>query len=64
MAALLGAQVAAWALAGAGLVLPGLQRWRILRIASFFALVNASILVAWVHHLRGSRVTLWEPTRR
>jgi hypothetical protein len=64
IAALLVSQVVAWGLAAAGLLLPGLQRWRPLRIASFFALVNASMLVAWLHHLRGSRISVWQPTRR
>ena len=34
------------------------------RIAAFFVLVNASMLVAWGHHLRGRRAVLWQPTRR
>lgn len=62
--ALLGAQLLGYALAGAGLLWPALQRSRLVRIASFFALVNASMLVAWGHHLRGARVTVWQPTVR
>lgn len=57
-------QLLAYALACAGLVFRPLLRLRPLRIASFFVLVNASMLVAWVHHLRGTRVTIWQPTRR
>jgi hypothetical protein len=34
------------------------------RIASFFLLVNASILVAWAYHLSGQRSVLWNPTQR
>jgi cellulose synthase/poly-beta-1,6-N-acetylglucosamine synthase-like glycosyltransferase len=37
---------------------------KLARIAGFFILVNASILVAWAHALRGERVVTWEPTRR
>jgi cellulose synthase/poly-beta-1,6-N-acetylglucosamine synthase-like glycosyltransferase len=62
--ALLAAQLLAYGAAAAGLAVPALQRWRLLRIASFFLLVNASMAVAWFHHLRGSRVTVWQPTRR
>lgn len=34
-----------------------------LRIAGFFLLVNASMLQAWGHHLRGERAVVWTPTR-
>jgi cellulose synthase/poly-beta-1,6-N-acetylglucosamine synthase-like glycosyltransferase len=34
------------------------------RVAAFFLLVNASMLVAWGHHLTGSRAVMWQPTRR
>jgi cellulose synthase/poly-beta-1,6-N-acetylglucosamine synthase-like glycosyltransferase len=34
------------------------------RIASFFLLVNASILVAWGYHLSGKRSVVWSPTQR
>jgi cellulose synthase/poly-beta-1,6-N-acetylglucosamine synthase-like glycosyltransferase len=34
------------------------------RIASFFLLVNASILVAWGYHLSGQRSVVWTPTQR
>jgi hypothetical protein len=57
-------QLAAYGLAGMALGWPVLRRWRLLRIAAFFVLVNASMLVAWFHHWGGTRVTLWEPTRR
>ena len=61
---LLVAQLSAYALAGLALWQPALRRWRLLRIAAFFVLVNASMLVAWFHHWAGTRVTMWEPTRR
>jgi cellulose synthase/poly-beta-1,6-N-acetylglucosamine synthase-like glycosyltransferase len=34
------------------------------RVASFFLLVNASILVAWAYHLSGQRSVVWTPTQR
>ena len=34
------------------------------RIAGFFLLVNASILVAWAYHLSGQRSVVWTPTQR
>jgi cellulose synthase/poly-beta-1,6-N-acetylglucosamine synthase-like glycosyltransferase len=64
MASFLAVQLAAYALAGAALLWSPLERIAPLRLAAFFLLVNASMLVAWIHHLRGERVTIWEPTRR
>jgi hypothetical protein len=64
MAAFLGAQLAVYSLAGAALLWPPLGRLGPLRLAGFFVLVNASMLVAWIHHLRGERVTVWTPTHR
>ena len=42
----------------------GLARLAPARLAGFFMLVNASMLVAWAHHLRGERAITWDPTRR
>ena len=58
------AQVATWGLAVAALRLPALRRLLPFRIAAFFLLVNASIVVAWVHHWTGERAVLWQPTAR
>lgn len=63
-AALAAAQVAAYALGGLSLAVPGVARLGVARLAGFFMLVNASMLVAWAHHLRGRRAITWEPTRR
>ena len=60
----LGLQVAAVAFAGLALAWPRLGASLPGRLASFFALVNAAMLVAWIHHLRGERAVVWEPTRR
>ncbi|MGH0037069.1 MAG: glycosyltransferase family 2 protein [Myxococcota bacterium] len=63
-AVLLVVQLAAYALAAAALVARPLQRWLVPRIAAFFLLVNASMLVAWFYHLSGQRAVTWTPTRR
>ncbi len=63
-AALLTAQLAAYALAVAALVAKPLQQWLVPRIAAFFLVVNASMLVAWGYHLSGQRSVTWTPTRR
>ncbi|NGZ01755.1 MAG: glycosyltransferase family 2 protein [Nitrospira sp. WS238] len=43
-------------------------RWipkhNLLRLPSFFVLVNLSILDAWVRYMRGDRVFRWEPSKR
>ncbi len=63
-AALFAAQALLYALGGAALAYPPARRWFVARVAAFFMLVNASMLVAWVHHLSGRRAVTWEPTRR
>jgi len=40
------------------------QRILLPRLAGFFILVNASMLVAWFYHLSGQRSVQWQPTRR
>ncbi len=34
------------------------------KLPSFFVLVNLSILAAWVRYLRGQRIVFWEPSKR
>lgn len=63
-AVLSGAQLLAYVGGGLALVWPPLARVRLARLASFFLLVNASMLVAWSRHLRGERAVTWQPTRR
>ncbi len=63
-AALLAAQVALYALGGFALIFGPARRWFVARVAGFFILVNASMLVAWAHHLSGRKAVTWEPTRR
>lgn len=57
-------QAAAYVLGAASLASPLVARFMPARLAGFFMLVNASMLVAWMHHLRGERAVVWEPTRR
>jgi hypothetical protein len=63
-AALLALQVTLLGLGAFALAVPAAGRWLPARLAAFFLLVNASILVAWARHLSGPRAVVWEPTRR
>ena len=64
-AALLGAQLLLYGLGGLALAVESVRsRSFVARVAGFFMLVNASMLVAWMHHLRGDKAVTWEPTRR
>jgi hypothetical protein len=58
------AQVIAYLLAAASLASPAVARFFPARLAGFFLLVNASILTAWVYHLRGKKAVTWQPTPR
>jgi cellulose synthase/poly-beta-1,6-N-acetylglucosamine synthase-like glycosyltransferase len=63
-AALLAAQLAAYGAGGLSLVVPAVERVAAARLAGFFLLVNASMLIAWAYHLSGRRAVTWEPTKR
>lgn len=63
-ALLLGAQLGAYGLGALALWLRPLARLLVPRLAGFFLLVNASMLVAWVHHAAGHPAVTWQPTRR
>lgn len=64
-AALLYGQLAFYALAVAGLGVPGLAaRFGLARLSAFFLLVNAAAARALVLWIAGVRQELWEPTRR
>lgn len=58
------AQLAGWTLGACALLARPLSRLALPRLAGFFVLVNASMLVAWGHHLSGRRAVTWQPTRR
>jgi hypothetical protein len=62
--ALLVAQLIGYAIGSFALLGGAAARALPVRIASFFLLVNASILVAWVYHLSGQRAVVWNPTQR
>jgi hypothetical protein len=62
--ALLAIQFAVYALGCCALLFPSAWSWRPARLVGFFLLVNASMLVAWGHHLSGRRAVIWDPTRR
>lgn len=48
----------------AALGIAPLRRFRAFEITSFFLMVNAATLVAWVKFLGGERFVIWQPTRR
>lgn len=64
MAGLFVLQLAAYAIGGLALLQPEQTHFRLARLAGFFMLVNASMLVAWFHYLSGRRAVTWQPTRR
>lgn len=63
-AVLLGAQLLAYGAGGLALAIPRVGHLMVARLAGFFLLVNASMLVAWAYHLSGRRAVTWRPTRR
>jgi glycosyltransferase involved in cell wall biosynthesis len=59
------AQVVAYALAVAGLAWPGFAaKISVVRLASFFLLVNAAAFQALMLWIGGTRVEVWQPTKR
>jgi cellulose synthase/poly-beta-1,6-N-acetylglucosamine synthase-like glycosyltransferase len=62
--ALLVAQGVLYGVGCLALVARSLQALFLPRLASFFLLVNASMLVAWVYHFSGRKVVTWQPTQR
>jgi cellulose synthase/poly-beta-1,6-N-acetylglucosamine synthase-like glycosyltransferase len=63
-AMLLVAQLLAYGLGVLALAVRKIGTRSIPRLAGFFLLVNAAILVAWVYHLSGRRAVTWQPTQR
>ncbi len=47
-----------------GILFPSLTKVVFIKIPSFFVVVNASILVAWIKFIKGERVVLWQPSVR
>ena len=63
-ATLLIAQLLAYGLGMLALTVREIGARSIPRLAGFFLLVNAAIVVAWVYHLSGRRAVMWQPTPR
>jgi hypothetical protein len=63
-ALLFAGQVLAYGLGVLALVTARVRSWTLPRLAGFFLLVNASMLVAWAYHLSGRRAVTWRPTQR
>jgi hypothetical protein len=57
-------QVLFYAVALGGIVWKPLLRLPIIKLSSFFLVVNASIFQAWVRYWSGERLITWEPTKR
>lgn len=57
-------QVVFYGTALAGIVYRQVLWPTMVKLPSFFVLVNLSILTAWVRYLRGQRVVFWEPSKR
>lgn len=61
---LLAGQLLAYTLGTLALFVPKVAAWSLPRLAGFFLLVNASMVVAWGYHLSGQRAVTWQPTQR
>lgn len=57
-------QLGMYALGLCALLFPVVSSWRPARLIGFFLFVNASMAVAWGHHLCGRPAVIWTPTRR
>jgi glycosyltransferase involved in cell wall biosynthesis len=57
-------QILFYLVALGGILFRPLLRLSIIRMASYFLLVNASILQAWIKYWSGERLIVWEPSKR
>jgi hypothetical protein len=57
-------QVLFYAVALGGIFWKPLLRLPIIKLSSFFLVVNASIFQAWVRYWSGERLITWEPSKR
>ena len=57
-------QILFYSVALGGILWKPLLRFSIIRLFSFFLLVNASIFQAWVRYWSGERLIAWEPSKR
>jgi len=60
----LAAQLCFYMIAFAGIVHKPLAKLSMVKLSTFFLLVNASILQAWWRYCAGERLVAWEPSRR
>jgi cellulose synthase/poly-beta-1,6-N-acetylglucosamine synthase-like glycosyltransferase len=58
------AQVVFYGAAVFGMIFPTATKIVFIKIPSFFIIVNASILIAWIKFFKGERVVLWQPSVR
>ena len=57
-------QVLFYLLALSGIVWKRLLQIPLVKLSSFFLIVNASILQAWLRYWAGERLSIWEPSKR
>jgi hypothetical protein len=57
-------QILFYMLALGGILWKPLMRLAVIRLSSYFLLVNASIFQAWVQYWAGERLVAWEPSKR
>ncbi len=57
-------QILFYSMALGGILWKPLLRFPIVKLFSFFLLVNASIFQAWVRYWSGERLIVWEPSKR
>lgn len=57
-------QILFYSVALGGIIWKPLLRLPIIKLSSFFLLVNASIFQAWIRYCSGERLIVWEPSKR
>jgi len=57
-------QVLGYVAAAGGILSEGLNKILPIRMAAFFVLVNAAIVVAWIDLIMGRRMVTWQPSKR
>src|SRR2546422_8093078 len=57
-------QILFYSVALGGILWKPLLRFPIIKLLSFFLLVNASIFQAWIRYWSGERLVTWEPSKR
>lgn len=57
-------QLAFYMVAFVGIFVPKFNTVKLMKIPSFFVMVNISILIAWLRYLKGERIVLWQSSIR